>query len=456
MKLYGALLFGEKPGESPFSFRQQCFLIKWQISFIHDKENTEMTKINKTDEVEVESGSGKETQLSRSNGKRTTIGGQALIEGLIMFGPGKTALAVRKADGTIYSEDVHRGKTGGAADKIPVVRGCVRFFRQIVTGMSALMRSADLSEMGGETAIASKELKAPESNFEQTENAASETISPDEGSSETSDSETSAAENNVSENAVPETVFPEAKITGDASAEAKPAKKSRIDAFLERHEKGAMTMTAALSILFSVAIFILLPRWIVDVGVHFFRDDVGGTVGSQLLINLAEGLVRIAILIGYLALTSGMKEIARVWMYHGAEHKTIRCYEAGEPLTVENIRKYSTRHPRCGTAFLLIVVLVSILTFSIIGALLKGYIGENIWWLNSLVRLALVPLVGGISYEILRLTGRYDHTVIGRILTKPGMWLQRFTTREPDDSMLEVAIVALEAVLPEKKGDDNW
>ncbi|MBN1891446.1 MAG: DUF1385 domain-containing protein [Clostridiales bacterium] len=420
-----------------------------------------MTEIKKTDDADLKSDPGKETQLFRSNGKRTTIGGQALIEGLIMFGPGKTALAVRKADGSIYSEDVHRGKTGGAADRIPIVRGCVRFFRQIVTGMSALMRSADLSEMGGETEIESAKRKTPESELEHSKSATAENTSPENlgaenRSSETANSETLTAENIIAETAVSETVSTEKKIEGNVSAEIEPEKKSRMDAFLERHEKGAMTVTAALSILFSIAIFILLPRWIVDVGVHFFRDDVGGTVGSQLLINLAEGIVRIAILIGYLALTSRMKEIARVWMYHGAEHKTIRCYEAGEPLTVENIRKYSTRHPRCGTAFLLIVVLVSILTFSIIGALLKGYIGENIWWLNSLIRLALVPLVGGISYEILRLTGRYDHTVIGRILTKPGMWLQRFTTREPDDSMLEVAIVALEAVLPEKKEEDNW
>ncbi len=239
--------------------------------------------------------------------------------------------------------------------------------------------------------------------------------------------------------------------------ESKPEKKSRLDDFLERHEKGALAVTATLSVLFAVAVFILLPRWIVDIASSFISGDQTGTVGFQLLENLAEGAIRITIFVAYLALTSRMKEIARVWMYHGAEHKTIRCYEAKEPLTVDNIRKYSTRHPRCGTAFLFIVMLVSIITFSIVGALLQPILGVHIdWWLNSIIRLALVPLVGGISYELLRLTGKIDHTAFGRILTKPGMWLQRFTTREPDDSMLEVAIAAMSAVIPEKEGEDNW
>lgn len=233
-------------------------------------------------------------------------------------------------------------------------------------------------------------------------------------------------------------------------------KKNRLDGFLERHEKGVLVATAGVSVLFSVALFILLPRWLIDLVRGLIPFDNTDTIGFQLVENLFEGAVRIAIFITYLALTSRMKEIQRVWMYHGAEHKAIRCYEAGEPLTVENIRKYSTRHPRCGTAFLFIVVLVSILTFSVVGALLHPVLGENIWWLNSLIRLALVPLVGGISYELLRFTGKIDHTAFGRVLTKPGMWLQRFTTREPDDSMLEVAIAAMKAVIPEREGEDNW
>ncbi len=379
-------------------------------------------------------------------GKRTTIGGQALIEGLIMFGPQKAALAVRKADGSIHVEDFRRSLTGGIQDKIPVVRGCVRFFRQIVAGMGALMRSADLSEEGVEPqnnpVPDSKDSEVPDSPDTESAGMAgasvnTTTISPDFSAPHESKSQ-------------------ETKLEGTKSEASKPEKMSRFDAFLERHEKAAMTVTAGISVLFSVALFILLPRWLVDLAHNFIPSDNSDTIGFQILENLAEGVVRIAIFIAYLALTSRMKEIARVWMYHGAEHKTIRCYEAKEPLTVENIRKYSTRHPRCGTAFLFIVILVSIITFSIVGAFLRPLIGESSWWLNSIIRLALVPLVGGVSYELLRLTGKIDHTAFGRILTKPGMWLQRFTTKEPDDSMLEVAIAAMSAVIPENEGEDNW
>jgi uncharacterized protein YqhQ len=391
-------------------------------------ENQQLEDI-KTDPVHIPDNSCSK----KSNGRRTTIGGQALIEGLIMFGPKKASLAVRKADGSIHVEDFRRTLTGGIQDKIPVVRGCVRFFRQIVAGMGALMRSADLSEMDAETEKKTDSDHSASESKETTPTTESGTIE------------------------VPEPAAFEALTAPEPTApsDSKPEKKSRIDDFLERHEKGAMVVTAGVSVLLSVAVFILLPRWLVDIVRSFIPRDNADSIGLQLIENLAEGVLRIAIFITYLALTSRMKEIARVWMYHGAEHKTIRCYEANEPLTVENIRKYSTRHPRCGTAFLFIVMLVSIITFSIVGALLLPIIGESTWWLNSIIRLALVPLVGGISYEMLRLTGKIDNTAIGRILTKPGMWLQRFTTREPDDSMLEVAIAAMNAVIPEKEGEDN-
>ncbi|MBN1775564.1 MAG: DUF1385 domain-containing protein, partial [Clostridiales bacterium] len=355
----------------------------------------------------------------KEENRRTTIGGQALIEGLIMFGPKKAALAVRKADGSIHVEDFHRTLTGGIQDKIPVVRGCVRFFRQIVAGMGALMRSADLSEEGTEP-----EIKVG-SESPVSESVAVEISAPDKELPDIRESSTAV------EVAEAESTVEVMTANSSAPAESKPEKKSRFDEFLERHEKGALMVTAGVSVLFSVALFILLPRWLIDIARNFIPSENSDTVGFQLLENLAEGAVRIAIFIAYLALTSRMKEIARVWMYHGAEHKTIRCYEAKEPLTVENIRKYSTRHPRCGTAFLFIVILVSIITFSIVGAFLRPLIGESSWWLNSIIRLALVPLVGGISYELLRITGKIDHTAFGRILTKPGMWLQRFTTKEP-------------------------
>jgi len=233
-------------------------------------------------------------------------------------------------------------------------------------------------------------------------------------------------------------------------------KKSRLDVFLESHMNILIVFSAILGILFSVTLFILLPQLIIDLIRGLFSADKTSTTGMSILFNLAEGVLRITILITYMALVSRVKDIARVWMYHGAEHKTIACYEAGDPLTVENVRKYRKTHPRCGTAFLLIVVVVSILIFSIAGVFIAKVVGGNIWWVNSLLRLALVPLVGGIAYEILRLTGRHEKSVIGRLITKPGMWLQRFTTREPDDSMIEVAIAAMQAVLPEHEGEDAW
>ncbi|MDD4094702.1 MAG: DUF1385 domain-containing protein [Oscillospiraceae bacterium] len=425
-----------------------------------------MTENHLQEDINTDSTRGPEDSCpKKEENRRTTIGGQALIEGLIMYGPKKAALAVRKADGSIHVEDFHRTLTGGIQDKIPVVRGCVRFFRQIVAGMGALMRSADLSEEGAEPEIkggsespvsesVAVEISAPDKELPDIREPASETtdirVTP---ASETIDIREPATAVEVAE---AESTVEVMTANSSAPAESKPEKKSRFDEFLERHEKGALMVTAGVSVLFSVALFILLPRWLIDIARNFIPSENSDTVGFQLLENLAEGAVRITIFIAYLALTSRMKEIARVWMYHGAEHKTIRCYEAKEPLTVENIRKYSTRHPRCGTAFLFIVILVSIITFSIVGAFLRPLIGETSWWLNSIIRLALVPLVGGISYELLRITGKIDHTAFGRILTKPGMWLQRFTTKEPDDSMLEVAIAAMNAVIPEKEGEDNW
>jgi uncharacterized protein YqhQ len=142
-----------------------------------------------------------------------------------------------------------------------------------------------------------------------------------------------------------------------------------------------------------------------------------------------------------------MKEIRRVWMYHGAEHKTIACYEAQQPMTVDHVRAFSRFHPRCGTAFLFLVILISIIIFTLV-----GWWGR---WINLLIRFALVPLVAGIAYEIIRLAGRYDNAVT-RLISKPGLWLQRLTTAEPDDSMLEVAIAALDAVRPMRIDSDRW
>ena len=205
----------------------------------------------------------------------------------------------------------------------------------------------------------------------------------------------------------------------------------------------------------SVALFFLLPMVIVGL---FDR-----WITTNLAINLVEGLVRMVIFMAYMFLVSRMGEMKRVFSYHGAEHKTIRCYEAGLPLTVENVRMQTRLHPRCGTSFLLIVMVISILVFSVASSVLLALIpgleamrGSFLFRLIMIVfKLLLLPLVVGITYEINRWAGRHDNRFTA-MLTAPGMWMQNFTTNEPDDSMIEVGIAAVQAVLPEKEGADRW
>ena len=184
---------------------------------------------------------------------------------------------------------------------------------------------------------------------------------------------------------------------------------------------------------------------------------------SNLALNLVEGIIRMVIFLAYMFLVSRMQEMKRVFAYHGAEHKTIRCYEAGLPLTVENVRMQTRLHPRCGTSFLLVVMVISILVFSVASSALlaaapglEAMRGSFVYRLLMIAfKLLLLPIVVGITYEINRWAGRHDNGFT-KILTAPGMWLQNFTTNEPDDSMIEVGIAAVEAVLPEQEGADRW
>ena len=232
--------------------------------------------------------------------------------------------------------------------------------------------------------------------------------------------------------------------------EEEPEEPSRFELWLDRHlgsEKAAsffITMAVVLGIVFSVGLFILLPTALTGL--------VGLAVPLPMwLRNLLEGVVRIVIFMGYLMLCSHMKDIHRVFQYHGAEHKTIFCYEAGLPLTVENARIQPKHHPRCGTSFLFVVIIVSILCSSVVFSYVNW---QNIWVRIGMHLLLLIPVVG-ITYEFNRLVGRHDNALT-RVLSAPGMWLQNFTVNEPDDSMLEVAIEALKLVLPEEKGKDQW
>ena len=320
---------------------------------------------------------------------KTMIGGQALIEGIMMRGPEKDAVVVRTKDGLKLEVKPRKIHKKGSFATWPLIRGAVGFFDSQVTGVKALMQSADL---------------APEETQEEP---------------------------------------------------------SKFDRWLEeklgneKFQKVVLGIAVAFGLAMSIALFFLLPMVI---GGFFDR-----WIDSTLVLNLVEGLIRMIIFAGYMILVSRMNEMRRVFAYHGAEHKTIRCYEAGLPLTVENVRKMTRLHPRCGTSFLLVVMLLSILVFSVASSALlavvpalasiQGTFGYRL--LMIAYKLLLLPLVVAIAYEINRWVGRHDNWFT-RILTAPGMWFQNFTTNEPDDSMIEVGIAAVEAVLPEKEGDDRW
>ena len=305
---------------------------------------------------------------------RTSIGGQALIEGILMRGPRQQAIVCRTKDGLVEKvEDVSLIRDKYPILRLPLLRGNVTFIESMVKGMQALTYSANLIPLE-----------------EQGE--------PD-----------------------------------------------KLDKWIEEHfsfekaQKIIIGLAVVLGIALSVFLFIFLPALIVG----FIKP----LTQSYLVRNLAEGLTKVIILLSYMGLVSRTPDIRRLFSYHGAEHKTIFCYEHGKALTVENVRPESRFHPRCGTSFLLVVVLVSILVNSVVRVS------------NTFARvgchLLLLPVVVGISYEINRWCGAHDNW-LSAILSAPGKWLQRITTNEPDDSMIECAIRAMELVIPEEKGSDLW
>ena len=301
---------------------------------------------------------------------KTMIGGQALIEGILMRGPEKQAIVVRSQDGLVEKvEPLRANRKRCPVWGWPLIRGVINFGGSMYSGVKALMFSADYYQ-------------------------------------------------------------------GDEDLSDEPTKFER---WIEKHfgtkamEQFILVLAVVLGIGFSIGLFFLLPMLLSEFALAW--------IGSDFVRNLIEGVVRVAIFLGYMIAVSRLKDMKRVFSYHGAEHKTIRCYEAKLPLTVENVRPMTRLHPRCGTSFLFVVMIVSILVFSVFSSML--------------VKLLLLPVVVSISYEFNRFVGRHDNAVT-RALSYPGMALQNFTTNEPDDSMIEVAIRALELVLPEREGDDRW
>lgn len=305
------------------------------------------------------------------------IGGQAVMEGVMMKNQDTYAVAVRKADKEIVVEKKeYKGICPNKTIKnIPFLRGIINFIDSLVLGMSTLTFSASFFEEEETTATSEKKSKI-------------EKTSELEKSSET---------------------------------EKKPKS--------EKKEKVEMGVTVAISVIVAVAIFMMLPFY----ASLFFQRFIE----SETVIILIESVLRIVIFIGYILLISRMEEIHRVFMYHGAEHKCINCIEHGLELNVENVKKSSKEHKRCGTSFLFFVLIITII--------LTLFIRVDSRVLRMVLRLAIIPLVAGISYEILRLAGKTENVVIN-LLSKPGLWLQRLTTAEPDEEMIEVGIASVEAV----------
>lgn len=296
---------------------------------------------------------------------KSKIGGQALIEGIMMLGPNTGAMACRLPDGSIDIETwkENNGKNAPWYKKTPIIRGCVNFVTSLTRGYKYMMKSA------------------------------------------------------------------EKQLTEEEKAEEE---KSGIFDIV-------MYIGMFLGIVLAMGLFIFLPKMIIGL--------ISGIAEHRIIRSILEGIVKIAIFVAYMALVSLMKDIRRQYEYHGAEHKTIACHEAELPLTVENIRKQSRFHKRCGTSFIFIVLIV--------GIFVMCFVPFTVTWKRILASVILLPLIVGISYECIRLAGNHDN-LFTRILSAPGLAMQRITTREPDDSMIEIAIAAMKPCIPEDKEEDRW
>ena len=323
----------------------------------------------------------KKNQNDQSCGFRTSIGGQALIEGILMRGVDKQAIVIRSQTGELVTkvEKMHFLKEKHPIFGWPFIRGVVNFLDSMAHGMKAITYSAQF---------------LPEEEQEEP---------------------------------------------------------SKLDKWIEEHfssekaEKLIIAVAVVLGLALAVGLFIFLPTLLIGLIPSLHQGHDG-------LRTLLEGILKLVIFLGYMAAVSRMKEMKRMWSYHGAEHKTIYCYEHGHELTVDNVRRESRFHPRCGTSFLLVVVILSVFVFIVANAFLH----VNNVFLRIVVKLALLPIVVSLSYELNRWIGRHDDMLIAKILSWPGRQLQHLTTQEPDDGMMEVAIAALKLVIPDEKGADQW
>lgn len=332
--------------------------------------------------------------------KKASIGGQALIEGIMMKGPKKTVIAVRNAEGEIVVEDVKPSRlTGKAITKIPIIRGVVNFVISMIQGYKCLMRSADIS--------------------------------------------------------------------GFTDLEDEEDKKKREERGEEKKDDTLLTsiimiIGSVLGVALAVVLFMFLPTCIFnlinaavtpDVAVSWTSIFHGFEKGTlDVYRALIEGIMKLALFVGYVAIVSLEKDIKRVFQYHGAEHKTIFCVEEGLPLTVENCRKQTRFHPRCGTSFMFLMIAVGILISTVIVIFAPNV--TKITWLWVAIKILLIPVFCGVGYELLKICGKHDNFAT-KIIAAPGLWVQRLTTKEPEDDMLEVAIKSIESVIGEEQENDG-
>ena len=382
--------------------------------------------------------------------RKTSIGGQALIEGIMMRGPKVTAMAVRNTKGEIVIEkEPTQSANAPAFFKIPVIRGVYSFIYSMKTGSKYLMRSAELSglEELEEEIQREKEAKKAAKRAAKAKNNVVETPCQTEINKTSNPVSDESAEQDLKEETVVEATGAELPTNSE------PDKKKGSSALTTI----VMTIGTVLGIALAIGLFVVLPTYIYDL---IKRIPAIGNVESialrSLYKSLFEGIIRVVLLVGYMAAISLMKDIRRTFMYHGAEHKTIFCYEAGLELTVENVKKQRRFHPRCGTSFLILMVLVSIFISFFIDPIYASVTGtlEMPTVLRIGLKLLLIPVIMGIGYELIKFAGKHDN-VITRIISAPGVWLQHITVFEPTDDMIECAIAAVKEVIPDD-GSDKW
>jgi len=396
--------------------------------------------------------------------KKTSIGGQALIEGIMMRGPEKTAMAIRNPKGEIVMKDWKNSNKVSVLSKIPFVRGIFNMISSLVSGYKCLSESAeiamDLEELERQEKE-EKELKAlkkrakkegvPYEELLAEYRAAKETeTAPVEEETTDADAEEIAEEINEESPVVAEENS-EDEIAAEAESEPENKTETPVEKPAEKEKKKdsemgwVMLISVVLALFLVVGLFVFLPEFIYKLIFGALPEDPSYL--DQLGRSAFTGVIKLALLVTYMWAVSFMKDIRRTFMYHGAEHKTIFCYEKGLELTVENVRAQKRFHPRCGTSFIVLVVLV--------GIVLGSFIQFDALLPRMLLRIILVPLIVGIGYELIKFAGRRDN-IVTRIISAPGVWLQHITTKEPTDDMIECAIRAISEVIPEDKESDNW